>query len=499
MAMACAVASLGACDVRTVASSLENFDESAYVAHPSSGGGRLLLRIPIPDMSAERRLPSFRSEVPPGQSGTDWIEQVSLVPAESWSRSDEYWYSWSMLHLFAIDREHLPDPVAMRPQGIESLFVVATRDPATGARDPFTRYIPPVGAETQGDHLAGTSTSMRFGFFVRAVPNDTPVVGSVVQGAPAAVAGLRRDDRIVSVDGLSLDSALATLDETRSTRHSLRVWRPSVAAIREFDIATAEVTYPSVWADTLPGGVGYVSITQFVSTSGLETDVLFRKALAEMGGLRRNATGWILDLRQNGGGTIVSSQGVAGALVGAKQPLVRVHEREYDPNYYRGVVVDTIYHSPANQPDLLPVGTIHLLQDGMTASASEILLSSLRERIRPRLVTYGARSYGKGIGQLYNPTPGGGYAAVTCMHIDPIDSARYHHKGIPPDIETGSSEALTRALADIVSGGAAGRVGDSRLFAAVARADRWNLRERRVAGQAAPLKVSPFPGGGEIW
>lgn len=488
------------CDLRTVSSSIENFDGSAYAISKSGSQGRLFLRMPWPADAGESEisLPDFASETPPGQSSSNWREQVTIVPSGSWGESMEYWYSWFLLHLFAIDRQNLPDPNSTRRLGVEQMFATATRDPSTGENDRFTRYFPPEYAEALGNALSGTSTYMRFGFFLRVLPTDTPTIGSVVRGAPADLAGLERDDRILSVDGLLLDSVIAHLDNERPTRHSFRIFRPSTGTVLPIDITTAEVVYPTVWVDSLPGGVGYIGITQFVSEDGAETDALFRDALGEMDALRRNKDAWILDLRGNGGGTIVSSQGVAGALLGPNKPLVRVQERDVDEEYMRGVTKDSILRSP-DLVSLLPAGRIVFLQDGGTASASEILLSSLRENMRSRLVTYGERSYGKGIGQLYLQTPGGAFVAVTCMHIDPVDSARYHHVGIPADIEIASESALVRALSDIRSTTNAGRaVVSARGAAGISLSDRWNRFERRAQG-IRPLKPSSIPGSLGIW
>lgn len=493
------LAALVSCDLRTVSSSLENFDASAYRITFSGTEGRLFLRMPWPDLDRDYELPDFKSEVPPGQEDGQWREQVTMVKGAVWSEASEYWFSWFLLHLLAVDRDHLVDPVSARSKGVESLFVASTWNPSTGENDRFTHYYPPEIASQVGDALSGTVTHLRFGFFLRVLPSDTPTIGSVVRGAPADLAGLKRDDRVVSVDGIRLDSALARLNGTNPTRHEFRVFRPSTRKVEIISVTTGEVNYPSVWVDTLPGGVGYVGITQFVSDDGVETDALFRQALQEMGGLRRNMDAWILDLRDNGGGTILSAQGVAGALLGPAQPLVRVQERDIDDELMRGVTKDTILYSPAGFARLLPSGKIHFLQNDGTASASEILLSALRERLRDRLVAYGSRSYGKGIGQLYYETPKHAYVAVTCMHIDPIDSARYHHVGIPPDIATNADDALVRSLSDINASVAAARGQSATMrFEGVALVDRWNRFERRIPS-LRPLKGSSVPGALGVW
>jgi carboxyl-terminal processing protease len=385
----------------------------------------------------------------------------------------------------------------LRSEGIESLFVAATRD-GSGGYDRFTRYYVPEIGQRVSQALSGTSEAYRFGFFLRAGDSDTPTVGSVVSGSPASRAGLRRDDRILDVDGSPLDQALADLDQTRPTTHLLRLFRPSDSRILELSLQTAPVQYPSVWVDTLPGGIGYVSITQFLAEEDNSTDDEFAAALSEMGQLRRDRSAWILDLRDNGGGAIIASQGVAGSLLGPSVPLVRVQERRVDERLLYGYTHDTLLESPATARLALPEGKLYFLHDGGTASASEIVLSALREKLPAgRMVSYGTRTYGKGIGQLYLESPLGGFYAITCMHIDPLLAPRYHGVGIFPDVATSESTILERALADIAAGSAAGRIAASPRGVRVA--DRWNLRERKAATATISLRGSSLPGARGIF
>jgi len=489
------LAALGSCDVRTVPTGIENLDETAYSVETGPGGGTLRLRIPLPPPEASESYPEFASEeTPPGFPAGNWKEQLELVSVPIWSASQEYWYGWFWLHLFAIDRAHLPDPRNWRDQGLESLYVAATRD-ANGAYDRFTRYFPPELGDRVSNVLSGTEDSYHFGFFVRMAPSDTVVIGSVVAGGPAAIAGLRRDDRLLDIDGLPLDSALARIDPSRPTRHNLHVFRPREAKELSLAATTGQVTYPSVWVDTMPGGVGYIRIEQFVSESGNATDALFADAVRQMDSLRTWSGDWILDLRRNGGGTIASAQGVAGTLLGASMPLVRVRERDVDPATLRGFSAESILKSPAGSHLARPAGRIVFLQDSLTASASEILLSSLQETLPTGgMITYGTRSYGKGIGQIYVGTPLGGYYAVTAMHIDPLTRPSYHHLGIAPDVAVPVDSILVRALADILRPSVAAREFARLDTRGLAGADRWNLAERRNRSAPPPLRTVDLPG-----
>lgn len=488
------VAFLASCDLRTLPSAIENVDETAFQVETSRSGGTLTLRIPVPEEEDRFEESFLRSEPPPGYPAGVWRQQLSLAPAPVWTKSQEYWLGWFFLDLLAIHRDSLPDPRAWRSSGIESLYTAATK-----GRDPFTRYVPPDEGDRIGGLLEGSNTTRGFGFMLRQGVEDSIVVGYTLPSGPAHQAGLRRDDRILSVDERSWADFRATLDDSREVTARFKIRRPSSGEDLLLSIRSAPLVYPSVWADTLPGGVGYISISSFLSGQGQATDVLFAEALQEMEGIRRVQTGWILDLRQNGGGTILSSLGVAGSLLGPGTVLVRVRERvNLSRSSYQMNTVDSLLASPLGIPSRLPGGRLVFLQDRGTASASEIVLSALRENLdSSRLRTYGEKSYGKGIGQTYIPTPLGGFYAITLMTIDPVLASRYHGVGILPDVATDRSEILSRALSDILAPSVVARGAAIANLEGVDEVDGWNLRERS-GGPKIPLVTGVGPGR-EVW
>jgi carboxyl-terminal processing protease len=496
IALLLVVASLASCDLRTLPSAIENVDESAFqvALAPSRSGGTLTLRIPVPEDDDRFEESFLRPEPPPGYTAGSWRQELSLVPSPLWTTSQEYWLGWFFLDLLAIHRDSLPDPRAWRSSGLESLYTAATK-----GRDPFTRYVPPDEGDRTGSLLAGSNTINGFGFMLRQGMGDSIVVGYTLPNGPAHQAGLRRDDRILAVDDRSWADFKATLDASKEVTANFRIRRPSAGAVLSLGIRSAPLVYPSVWTDTLQGGVGYISISSFLSGQGQSTDDLFAEALREMETIRRIQTGWILDLRQNGGGTIQSSLGVAGSLLGPGTVLVRIRERvSRSRSSYQMKTVDSLLASPKEFLQNLPRGRIAFLQDRGTASASEIVLSALRENLdTTRLRTYGEKSYGKGIGQTYIPTPLGGFYAITLMTIDPLLAPRYHGVGILPDVPTDRGEILSRALSDILAPSVAARGAGIASLEGVDDVDAWNLRERS-GGPKVPLRSGVGPGR-DIW
>lgn len=231
-----------------------------------------------------------------------------------------------------------------------------------------------------------------------------------------------------------------------------------------------------------------MSIGQFVSTDGIATDDLFQRAAAWLEAKSRGP--WILDLRDNGGGAVVASERIASALVPPGSDLVVYTQRELDTVTFSGYTRIDTSRAIGDVPRRLADRKIIVLQDSNTASASEILVSALRENLGTEIVTLGDTSFGKGIGQIYMPTRLDGYMAVTCMRIDPLRSPRYHGIGIPPDRATPYGDS-TIATAWRIALGVAGRnLSNATAVGPGFQALEWNRKQ-----SAASPREPSFPAG----
>ena len=77
---------------------------------------------------------------------------------------------------------------------------------------------------------------------------------------------------------------------------------------------------------------------------------------------------------------------------------------------------------------------IYILQDINTASASEVLISALKQNL-DNVITVGDKTFGKGIGQLTVPLKHGYALKLTTLKLLCPDKSSIHKKGIYPDIE----------------------------------------------------------------
>ncbi len=426
------------CELRPVSAAL---DESPlpYVVSTTSNGHRLATRIPVPAGMLESGTSVYQgtqytpSESPPGEATGNWVRQNTWYYPYGWSDRDEFWFGWMLLDLFSIDRAHHVSPLPLESQGVSVLF-------STFQNDRFTAYYPPEVSNSLNNALNGTGADSVFGIFFRAWPRDTLVAAQIDPGSAAWNAGLRSDDRLLRFDGRWASQSLTYLRDTAGHRSvEIQFLHPATGATTSVSVLRSQHLMPSLFVDTLPGAVGYIAIGQFVSTDQIATDILFQTAATW---LESNSKGaWILDLRGNGGGTINAAQNIVSALVGTGANLMHLRERTLVDATMEGMeIVDTLRAN--NVARRLAGRSIYLLQDRHSASASEIVISALRENLGSSVVTLGDTSYGKGIGQIYEQTPLGGYMAVTCLHIDPMNHPSYHQIGIAPDQRLVSNDSI---------------------------------------------------------
>lgn len=226
------------------------------------------------------------------------------------------------------------------------------------------------------------------------------VVQSVEPGSPAARAGIRPGDFLLSVDGgsvLPLDLAAITLllRGQRGTRVVIEIQPQGGKGRESHALVRDTVRSADVLVAALPGGVGYLTVRRF--SQGVNRQV--RQALEDLRKGRRLA-GLVMDLRDNPGGLmdegirladLFLTQGVIVTKVGKRG---RLRERE-------------LAHRKDTESSL---ALVVLINRG-TASAAEIVAASLADHQRATLV--GERTFGKGSMQSIIPLPDGSQLKLT--------------------------------------------------------------------------------------
>ena len=257
-------------------------------------------------------------------------------------------------------------------------------------------------------------------------------ISKVFKGTPAEEAGLRSGDIFYEVDGVEVTADL-DLDilvkqhvkgEEGTTVH-LKMFRPSVEDYVEFDVVRRQIEVPTVENRMLAADVGYISVSQFDEV----TTQQFKQAIDSME--KQGMKGLIIDLRGNPGGVLDVAVDMVDYLLpdditkyakGAGSTLVvsTADKNEEGESYYC---------KDGHEVDF----PIVILQDGNSASASEVFAGAMRDYGQAKLV--GTTSFGKGIVQSLLPLGDGSAIKITTAHYYSPSGFDLHGVGLEPDVE----------------------------------------------------------------
>jgi carboxyl-terminal processing protease len=251
--------------------------------------------------------------------------------------------------------------------------------------DPHSVYF----SSTEFRKLKEDQSSSFYGIGVQIQRRDDGVyIQSVVEGTPAARAGLRYGDRIVEVDGKdardwSSDEVSKNVRGERGKGVQIKIERAGEEVAVNFKIVRDAVPLPSIRnAFMLNSVTGYVGLTGgFQHTSDDE----LREAIA---GLKKDGMRqMVLDLRNNPGGLLDQAIDVSSEFLPRDKVIVSVKGRS---EYHEPAV----YKSNGSDPEELP---LVVLINRNTASASEIVAGAIQDHGRGLIV--GETSFGKGLVQ----------------------------------------------------------------------------------------------------
>lgn len=253
--------------------------------------------------------------------------------------------------------------------------------------DPYTVYYP----ESQVQDLrtmitgryVGIGSIIRYNQKLKRVVIDEPMAGT-----PAAEAGLKKGDVILSIDDSQMTDkdvqyVSSHLKGDAGTTFVLKILRPSTGKEMQMRITRRAVETPAiVYYGLRPDGIGYLSLSGF--TENCAKDV--RRAFIDM--KQKGMKGFVLDLRGNGGGSLDEAVQIVNMFVPKGLTLVKTRGKLKRANRDYTTTVDPI-------DSIMPVV---VMVDGSSASASEITAGSLQDL--DRAVILGTRTYGKGLVQL---------------------------------------------------------------------------------------------------
>ena len=254
--------------------------------------------------------------------------------------------------------------------------------------------------------------------------------------SPAARAGIRSGDAILSIDGKAigsapLDTTIARIRGEPGTRVRLGIGREGLENPLDLEIERAMVTVHSVRHSMLEPGIGYLRISQFSDTTGADTHAALAALVEEAGGSLR---GLVLDLRNNPGGVLDAAVEVSDAFLD------------------QGTIVSAEGRSPESRfrmeamgGDLVGGAPVAVLVNGGSASAAEIVAGALKDNGRAKLL--GQKTFGKGSVQTVLPLEDGQALKLTTSLYFTPSGVSIHEKGIEPDVALPETEPTARGRA----------------------------------------------------
>ena len=223
------------------------------------------------------------------------------------------------------------------------------------------------------------------GMVIEQSPSGQTMVQYPFVDSPAYKAGIRPGDVILKVDGklcagLSTSEVANLLRGAKGTPVIISLGREGWAKPIDVTVTRAEIPRPAVEYTTMVRpNIGYIRVSTFNDAT---TDRDFAAALKQLDAAKLE--GLVIDLRNNGGGLVDQSVGMADMFLDKGDLIVSHRGRSSPERRY--------YALRGNQGLDVPVV---VLINGQTASASEIFAGAMQDHDRALVV--GETSFGKGL------------------------------------------------------------------------------------------------------
>jgi carboxyl-terminal processing protease len=326
---------------------------------------------------------------------------------------------WQDAHLLAEVLERVKRDY-VNPVDDHQLLQAAVRG-MVSSLDPYSAYLD--GDDYDEIKISSSGQYSGVGLEV-SMEDDQVVVIAPFEDSPAARAGIRSGDVIMTIDGVAVNSA--TLDDTIGRMRGAEGTQVKIGIMRQgnlepllFTLKRSKVELHSVKAQLLEPGFGYVRISQFSEATGDELTAALKDLRK-----RNNAPlkGLVLDMRDNPGGVLEAAVAVADTFLESGVIVTA-----------QGRTPDSKFEMDATPGDALNGAPIVVLVNGGSASAAEIVAGALKDQHRAKLM--GRTTFGKGSVQTIMPlSEDRAIKLTTSLYYTP-SGVSINHRGIAPDIE----------------------------------------------------------------
>lgn len=323
-----------------------------------------------------------------------------------------------------------------------SVFVNAI----TSAMDPHTTFFPPLEKRSFDENMSGRF----FGIGATLGREDGNIkIMSLVSGSPAWKSGELQIGDIISkvgqaseeaqdMAGFDTEDAVKLIRGKKGTEVKLTVKKTDgttkvVSLIRD-EIVIEETFARSAIINEGSRKIGYLFLPEFYADwerpNGAKSGEDVAKEITKL--KAENVDGIIIDLRNNGGGSLYDVIQMAGLFID-EGPIVQVKDRQGSPTVLRDKVKGVLYEGP-----------LAVMVNEFSASASEIFAAAMQDYNRA-IVVGSSSTYGKGTVQRNIGLEAGrgllsksedelGFLKLTLQKFYRINGGSTQLKGVTPDI-----------------------------------------------------------------
>jgi len=290
---------------------------------------------------------------------------------------DIYYTMFRELNMFYVDET---DPEELITTSINSMLA---------SLDPYTTYIPESDMDdfkfqTTGEYGGIGSLIRRSG--------DYTIIADPYKGFPADKAGLRAGDKILKVDGVSVEKADVSsvsdkLKGKPGTEMVLTIERYGEENPLNISLVREKISINNVpYYGMLNNNTGYIRLANFTTGAGLEVENALKELKKD-----HEMKSLVLDLRSNPGGLLIEAVRVCNIFVDKGELIVSTKGKvkQWDSDY-------VTQKAPLDKEIPLVI-----LANRGSASASEIVAGALQDL--DRAVVVGQRTFGKGLVQTSRP------------------------------------------------------------------------------------------------
>ena len=247
-------------------------------------------------------------------------------------------------------------------------------------------------------------------------------IDHVFFGSPAYESGLKKEDKIIKIDGRPIDisdnyNLHEILQDTKSALE-MTILRGTNNTELSFDLVKDNFSMPSIDARVIDNNFCYIKIETFNDTTESEISTVLENVCGD----HKKIQGAVIDLRNNPGGTLESAISVSNLFL-KKGVIVSAKGRDNELIFVRS----------ATGRDSLSGLPMVAIVNNKSASAAEIFAGAMQDN--KRAIIIGNSTYGKGSIQEVVPLKSGGAVILTTAKYFRPSGEPITQSGIRPDIK----------------------------------------------------------------